>query len=282
MSDPTTSTSTAPGQNLLIRPFTQAHLPGALLLSQQVGWPHRLEDWELNLALSQGLVALEGARVAGTTLCTRFGDVALLNMIIVDGALRGRGLGRMLMAAAMDLAAGREMRLIATPEGQPLYEKLGFHATGQILQHQGISRGGAPALPVREGCAQDVAELARMDLAASGLERSAMIARIAQTGTILRADQGFALLRAFGRGHVLGPVVARDTATASALIDEGARRMAGRFLRIDLPKGTGLSDHVAKLGLAHAGGGTAMIRPPSGPAAGQDFTTFALASQALG
>ncbi|MCZ0811597.1 MAG: GNAT family N-acetyltransferase [Pseudomonadota bacterium] len=275
-------TFTAPGQNLVIRPFTTAHLPGALLLSQQVGWPHRLEDWALNLALSQGVVALDGARVAGTTLCTRFGDVALLNMIIVDGAMRGRGLGRMLMAAAMELAAGCEMRLIATPEGQPLYEKLGFHPTGQILQHQGISQGGAPALPVREGRAQDVTELARMDLAATGLERSDMIARIAGTGTVLRADHGFALLRAFGRGHVLGPVVACDTATARALIDAGARRMAGRFLRIDLPEGAGLSDHVTRLGLAHAGSGTAMIRPPCGPAAGGDFTTFALASQALG
>ena len=275
-------TSTAPGRNLVIRPFTKAHLPGALVLSRQVGWPHRLEDWEMNLALSQGVVALDGSRVAGTTLCTRFGDVALLNMIIVDGAMRGRGLGRMLMAAAMELAAGCEMRLVATPEGQPLYEKLGFQATGRILQHQGIPQGGAPALPVHESCVQDVAELARMDLAASGLERSAMIARIAETGTILRADQGFALLRAFGRGHVLGPVVAHDPATARALIDEGAHRMAGQFLRIDLPEGAGLSDHVASLGLAHTGGGTAMIRPPCGPAASGEFTTFALASQALG
>lgn len=278
-----TDASTQPtlGSGMEIRPFAPDHVAEALHLSQQVGWPHTQDDWALALAVSEGVVALHGTRVVGTACCTHFGAVALINMIIVDEAMRGRGLGRWLMAAAMDLARGSEMRLVATLEGLPLYEKLGFRATHRIFQHQGIAQTATPELPVRDGAAQDLARLVEMDHAASGLDRRALLERIAAQGDVLLAEGGFALLRDFGRGRVIGPVVARDAATARSLIAEGVRRNAGTFLRIDLPEAAGLSDFVATLGLAHVGGGTAMARDP-GLARTGDFTSFALVSQALG
>jgi GNAT superfamily N-acetyltransferase len=271
---------TAP-QDLPIVPFEPAHLHGALRLSQEAGWPHQSEDWMLTLSVSQGAVALDGEAVVGTALCTPFGRVALLNMIIVDARMRGRGLGRELMTAVMTLAGDRELRLVATEEGIPLYEKLGFVASGRILQHQGTAVAGTPELPVRPDGVADIDRLAAMDRAASGLARAALLRRIAERGDVLLAENGFAMLRNFGRGRVIGPVVAQDDATARALIAEGARRAAGTFLRIDLPESRGLGDFVAALGLAHAGGGTAMsLRPGAGASGG--FTTYALASQALG
>ncbi|WP_297773820.1 GNAT family N-acetyltransferase [uncultured Roseovarius sp.] len=275
------SAQTTPASGLEILRFASGHMADALRLSQQVGWPHRQEDWSLALAVSEGVVALDGTRVVGTACCTRFGAVALLNMIIVDEAMRGRGLGRRLMAAVMDLASGSEMRLVATAEGLPLYESLGFRATHRIFQHQGIAQAATPDLPVRDGTVQDVAVLAEMDHEASGLERGALLARIAAEGEVLLTEGGFALLRDFGRGRVIGPVVARDTSAAQALIAEAARRSAGTFLRVDLPEAAGLSEFVTSLGLTHAGGGTAMVRDPRASGAGE-FTTFALVSQALG
>ena len=70
-------------------------------LSRQAGWPHRLEDWQMALALSGGIVALDAdGRVVGTVLVTPFrADCATINMVIVDEAMRGRGLGRKLMDA---------------------------------------------------------------------------------------------------------------------------------------------------------------------------------------
>jgi len=276
--------------NLQIGRITPAHLPAALRLSQAEGWPHRLEDYALALSVSDGFVALDGDAVVGTALCTVFGRVAALNMIIVDARMRGQGLGRRLMEAAMALAGPREMRLTATADGRPLYEKLGFAATGRIMQHQGIARAATPdlaarlaipSLPVTTAGPDDIAWLALLDLEASGLERRALLARIAEQGTVLSAEHGFALLREFGRGHVLGPVVARDADTARALIAEGARRCAGRFLRIDLPEAHGLSGFATALGLEAAGGGTAMVHKPGLHAPG-GYTTFALASQAFG
>lgn len=273
------TTSTAP---LLLQPFTTAHLPGALRLSQQAGWPHRAEDWGLTLSVSQGVVVEHEGQVMATALCSAFGPVAALNMIIVDAALRGRGLGRKLMDAVIAEAGPREMRLVATRDGLPLYEKLGFVATGAIAQHQGEARAADPGRPVRRGAPFDPAALAAMDGAASGMERAPLLSAIADRGEVFSTAGGFALLRAFGRGHVLGPVVARDAATARALIAAAASALQGRFLRLDLAGQPELGAFAEELGLARVGGGTAMVRSPLATPTPGGFTTFALVSQALG
>lgn len=260
--------------------FEKDHLPGALALSQGAGWPHRAEDWALNLTVSQGVAAVADGRVMGTALCSLHGPVATLNMIIVDAALRGRGIGLRLMKAIIDLAGEREMRLVATEEGKPLYRKMGFVEAGGIVQLQGVAVPATPEQPVEAGPV-DVDLLARMDRDASGMVRAELLGRIAAQGTTLRTDGGFALLRAFGRGHVLGPVVARNPVAARALMAAGASRMAGSFLRMDLPEARGLAPFAEALGLRPSGEGTSMTcalrsRAPS------PYQTYALISQALG
>ncbi|MEK1933437.1 MAG: GNAT family N-acetyltransferase, partial [Pararhizobium sp.] len=42
--------------------FGLEHLEDAVALSRQAGWPHRLEDWQMALALSRGIVAIEDGR----------------------------------------------------------------------------------------------------------------------------------------------------------------------------------------------------------------------------
>src|SRR5918998_1898386 len=91
------------------------HLDGAVHLSQEAGWPHRREDWELVLSVSEGFVALQDGRVVATTIMTPFGsDTAAINMVIVDASMRGRGLGRLLMDIALDKAGARTCQLVAT------------------------------------------------------------------------------------------------------------------------------------------------------------------------
>lgn len=97
-------------------------------------------------SLSEGQVALEGGRVVGTAFMTPFGRTcATLNTIIVDEAMRGRGLGRRLTTTALEQAGDRECRLTATADGLPLYEMLGFVATHDVRQHQGtVGQVSAP------------------------------------------------------------------------------------------------------------------------------------------
>ncbi|WP_164870874.1 GNAT family N-acetyltransferase [Mesobaculum littorinae] len=271
-------------------PFTAAHLPGAQRLSQAAGWPHREADWALTLSVSRGVAAMQDGQVVGTGLCAHLGPVAALNMIIVETGLRGAGLGRRLMAALLKLAEGRSCRLVATEMGLPLYRRFGFVETGRILKCSGTARAATPERPVVAAGSAKVAALAAADRAATGLSRADLLAGIAARGTLLETEGGIALLRRFGTGYVVGPLLARSDAAARALLSEAARRRAGADLRIDmpLPQAEALVAHATTLGLHPADGtGIAMARAPlpaDEPSAlsSPGLRAYALVSQALG
>ena len=272
-----------------IVPFGPEHLEGAVRLSQQAGWPHRPEDWRLVLALSEGVAAISGSgEVAGTILLTPYGqDCATINMVIVDESMRGHGLGRRLMDAAMERAGGRPLRLVATAEGLPLYERLGFRETGTIVQHQGIAGSVAAPEHTQAATAGDLTAITALDRQAYGAGRAGLIHRLSDIGefAVIRREgsvSAFAAIRAFGRGEVIGPVVAPNLDDARALVSHFMSRRAGAFLRVDTDPGTGLAPWLADQGLAHVGGGIAMARPAIITPAAPAVTTFALANQALG
>jgi hypothetical protein len=90
------------------------------------------------------------------------------------------------------------------------------------------------------------------------------------------------MLRRFGRGHVIGPVIAPDADGAKALIAHLASQNAGHFTRIDIDFDSGLAEWLESIGLLRVDTPTAMVRgallasPPGAPA------LFALVTQALG
>lgn len=273
---------------IAIQNFEPEHLDAAVELSRQAGWPHRKEDWALVLSLSKGFVAVENGRVVGTAMATLLGETcASVNMVIVDETMRGRGLGRQLMNAALDAAENRECRLTATADGLPLYEKLGFAACGEVRQHQGIPV--ATDKPAGVAWAQTIvpAALAALDAQAFGADRTALFAQLADKGRFAVVKEqgvitGFAGLRAFGRGEVIGPVVAENAEIARDLIAFVLSERPGAFLRVDTTVDTGLGPWLAEQGLGHVGGGIAMRRATTETPADKTLKTFALTSQALG
>jgi GNAT superfamily N-acetyltransferase len=264
------------------------HLDGAVLLSREAGWPHRREDWELVLSVSEGIVALQDGRVVATTMMTPFGsDAAAINMVIVDAAMRGYGLGRRLMDAALDKAGTRSCRLVATKEGLPLYEKLGFVAVGEIVQHQGEAlKVEAPANVVwaRE---DEHEKICSLDRAACNLDRSKLmnvLRQAAQFAVIREKGEvaAFAGLRAFGRGLVIGPIVASSSQQAKDLIQFMLAHHEGDFVRLDTDLSTGLGSWLTERGLVHVGGGIPMQRGSTTERVETSYRTYALVNQALG
>ncbi|WSG99397.1 GNAT family N-acetyltransferase (plasmid) [Rhizobium johnstonii] len=271
-----------------IVPFGPDHLEAAVALSRQAGWPHRTEDWQLALGLSDGMVAVEDGKVLGTVLVTPYKeDCATINMVIVDETMRGRGLGRKLMDAALLIAGDRPLRLVATTAGLPLYQKLGFHETGTVAQHQGLAGDIAASAETQAATDADLPAIVALDRLAFGADREGLLSYFAGIGAfaVIRRDghvSGFACLRPFGRGEVIGPVVAADLGQARKLIEHFIARRPGRFLRVDTTDETGLSPWLAEQGLAHVGGGITMKKPLVRDTADPTATTFALASRALG
>ncbi|MDX8437500.1 GNAT family N-acetyltransferase [Mesorhizobium abyssinicae] len=272
-----------------LQAFGPDHIEGAVALSRQENWPHRAQDWQMALQLSSGAVALDDqGRVAGTILVTPYGnDCAMINMVIVDRNVRGQGLGRRLMDQAFALAGDRPLRLVATADGEPLYEKLGFVPSGTILQHQGkVTELDAPD-GVEAASIGDLPEIKALDRDAYGADREALIDALAERGhfAIIRrngAIEAYAAIRPFGRGEVIGPVIAGSAEAAKDLISFFAAPRGGAFLRVDTDSRTGIDGWLTEIGLVHVGGGVAMDRPPKPGSEQARPKIYALANQALG
>ena len=269
-----------------LSPLTQHHLDQATGLSQTEHWPHRQEDWEMLLVLSVGTVALRGSQVVGTALRTDYGgDVSTMNMIIVAQSERGQGLGRKVMEAVMDKSADQELRLIATKEGLPLYEKLGFKAEGDISQCQGNTCAVAPHVSdVYSASEADLNDIIQLDTRYTAADRSRLLRWLAQNATlaVIRADGGeitsYAALRRFGRGHVIGPILAPDAAQAKDLIQHFAAPLRDAFIRIDTDTSLDLVPWLESIGLPCTGTGVRMRKN----AKTHPRPAFGLCSQALG
>ncbi|MEQ9136939.1 MAG: GNAT family N-acetyltransferase [Thalassobaculum sp.] len=264
-----------------------ADLDAVAALVAEVRWPHRPVDIDALIRLGHGRLVCDGDDTLGVGLWWGFGDaLARLGLIIVSPGAQGRGLGRRLVEALLADAAPRPVTLLATRAGRPLYDRLGFVATGsEIAQHQGEYRGSTRRDPrVRIAVPADLPALDRIDAAACGTGRRPVLVELMTPGrTAVLVDgneiAGYAVERPFGRGTVIGPVVARDEADAIALFDALARP---GFLRVDLPTDAPrFAAHVSTAGLAFDSASPVMtlgaVPAPAGP-----HRIFALASHALG
>ncbi|PHK95199.1 GNAT family N-acetyltransferase [Pseudoroseomonas rhizosphaerae] len=278
---------------LLLRPLAPADLPAAHALSAALRWPHRLEDWAFALALGEGLAAEREGRLVGTAMGWRHGPgFATLGSVIVDDAMQGRGIGRRLTQGVLD-RLGEDCRVLlhATEAGAPLYRSLGFRPALEIRQHNGLARApaeqAAPAgLTLRPVRPQDAGALVALDAEATGTPRAALLHAVLPLaeGVVLERGgmpAGFALIRPFGRGEVVGPVVAPGVEAARLLIGHWLAARAGRFLRLDVPAESGLGGWLAAHGLAEVGAVAGMVRGAA-PRRRPDLANYALVSQALG
>lgn len=78
--------------------------------------------------LDTAVVARADDRVVGCAALELYGPDALLRSVAVDEALRGRGLGRRLTAAALDMAsqAGASTVYLLTTTAEAFFHDLGF------------------------------------------------------------------------------------------------------------------------------------------------------------
>lgn len=281
------------GYEIAIRPMAEADLDQLHQLSIGVGWPHRPEDWRLVIGLGHGIVACDAiGRVLGSAMWWPFGErFATVGMVITSPRLQAQGAGRELMDMIFAQSGTRDLRLNSTKAGYRLYRSLGFEPIGRVFQHQG--KALPPAAPVaappglRPVVPADLEALARLDASAYGADRHQAIAALLSTsvGTLVERDGavvGFALCRPFGRGHVVGPIVAEDDAMAIALLAPHVDAHQGEFLRVDTAQEQGaFGAFLESCGLTIFDSVTTMIRGRKHGATGA-ARTFGLVNQALG
>jgi predicted N-acetyltransferase YhbS len=230
-----------------IRPMTAADIADGMRLKTQAGWNQVEADWRRFLALGPegAFVALSDGRIVGSVTTCCFDAVGWIAMLLVEPARRGAGIGRRLLVRALeylDAQGVRSVRLDATAAGRPLYESLGFNVDFPLGRYGGIASEAGPGGEIREGHPGDLPLLAALDRDATGTERRALLDRLVQDNPVEYVVagppggpiRGFALWRPGSSAHQIGPCIAERDA-GRPLLDEAARRLAGRLIIIDIP-----------------------------------------------
>lgn len=277
-----------------ITEIDESSLPLLHELAVSVFWPHRARDIELFVNLGRGYIACdEIGRPLGSAMYFPMGDdFAQCGMMVVTPRLQAQGVGRRLLRRILRDCEGRDLRLTATRSGYRLYEMAGFSPVAEITQHQGVARHVTlPEVPkdytTRDLTADDLPALAALDKAAYGADRLSILEALVEksSGRVIEVNgepRGFALSRNFGKGVVIGPIVADDEQSAKRLAAELMAPHEGKFLRCDTwndfedfraflsAVGLGLFDTVTEMYLPNA------RRSSSAP------RLFAMASHSLG
>ena len=274
---------------LVARPMVMADIPSLHALSIGVQWPHRPEDWEMLIRLGHGVVAEDAiGRVVGSAMWWPMEpDFARIGMVITTPRLQEQGAARWLMQQIMRPIGARDMALTATREALRLYLSFGFKLGATVFQLQGnVTKAPAVVPGARPMTAAHEAAVRALDAAALGAKRREVIDALlaVSTGTVVERDGkvvGFALCRRFGRGHVVGPVVAASERDALALVSPHVAAHAGQFLRLDTQEVEGpFREYLQACGLSLFDTGTSMTfgreRPPKGPARIYGMATHSL------
>jgi GNAT superfamily N-acetyltransferase len=181
-----------------------------------------------------------GPPLLGTVSAVAYGELGFIGNMIVHPSARRRGLGVTLMRTALDWLAGvgvRRVELDATPEGRPMYERLGFVGTdfswllGTPVPQTAIERVAERATTqyVERLDAAAVGRVAALDRDAFGGERLGLL------GTVLamRDTRGYVAYDSGARvtgylfvrpaegmraGLRVGPWVARTPGDAAGLL----------------------------------------------------------------
>ncbi|MFF8957674.1 GNAT family N-acetyltransferase [Streptomyces sp. NPDC014894] len=220
-----------PLPELPIRRLTMSDLVSCADLAEHRGWPREEHKWGLLLTAgtAYGMDDPAGKGLVSTCVATSYGPgLTTLGMVLVAEPYARQGIGRRLMRYVLERTGATPVGLYATQNGRPLYEQLGFGAVGRSEMVRGRldagARAGVGAAATRPATAEDLSAIVRLDTEVFGLDRTHMIARLPAFADQIRVAEEDGVLTGYAAAwpnvntHVIGPLIARDTATAKSLI----------------------------------------------------------------
>ncbi|HUQ73242.1 MAG TPA: GNAT family N-acetyltransferase [Burkholderiales bacterium] len=199
-----------------------------LALSKSAHWNQNEADWRLMLAIGHGWgISLADGTLIASTLVLPYGEFAWISMVLVLPAHQRQGhASRLLRTAIADLRSKRLTPILdATPAGREVYRQEGFHDTWgfrRLMLRQpvrmGVARSAAPI-------GSDWPAVLALDAEAFGGKREALLRALQKRRpqSALVTANGFVLAREGREAQQIGPLIARDEATALSLLQQALR-----------------------------------------------------------
>jgi ribosomal protein S18 acetylase RimI-like enzyme len=169
---------------------------------------------------------------------------AWVGMVLVDPDFRGEGIGTQLLKLSFEILRGiPAIRLDATPQGRPVYERLGFVAEYELSRMQ-IEVKEVPKSTRPEECrpmtAQDLEAVLELDRPIFGADRSPVLqwalTQAPEYAWVLEGSTGIDGY-CFGRHgfnfEQIGPVIAQQPEGAERLVASCLRGKVGRQFILD-------------------------------------------------
>lgn len=246
-SDSLTCVPTSSSTALPIRRLTLRDLTACADLSEDRGWPREEHKWGFLLAAGKGYgIDDPGGGLVSACVVTEYGpqdrpDLGAIGMVLVAERHARQGVGRRLMRHIVSAMGTTPLTLHATPYGRPLYEELGFKVTGRAEMLCGRFTPGEreSEMVTRAATAEDLTAILRLDAEVFGADRTHIVTRLPAFADQLRVVEesgriiGYAAAWPNMDTHVVGPLIARDTQTAKALVSSLAAH-TDRPLRTDI------------------------------------------------
>lgn len=259
-------------------------------LSLSVRWPHRDADWAELLKLGEGFVIHDLlGRLVSSMMWFSYGDnLVSVGMGISSPRLQALGAGRWLAEHIQNEIGNSIVFLVATRDSLPLCLSLDFKIIQNVYHHNGYVKH----LPSTSDLSEkidilDHDEIKHLDTIAMGFSREKVISHLLANsqGRLIRDKgeiTGFALCRKFGRGYVIGPIIAKSQDQAIELVSPLLHDLKDAFVRIDTYLDSGaFKEFIINIGLSLHETATKMARGTL-PIPKCDIITIGLASQALG
>jgi GNAT superfamily N-acetyltransferase len=213
-----------------VRPLTASDVPAAFRLSADSGWNQTAEDWQMLIDLSpQGCMAIDvnGELAATATLICYGQTLAWIGMVLTKPQHRGQGFARRLLTEALDRADQlgiATVKLDATDQGQPIYEKLGFQSELAVERWSRPTSSNAPEIiPNASASPQPNEGWRSLDTNIFGADRSRVLTNLSQRNPPLVIESSYLLTRPGRKTAYLGPCVSRKQTTALTLIERVLR-----------------------------------------------------------
>lgn len=258
--DPVSSQLQSDDVSMKIRAMNAQDISVGMRLKEIAGWNQTVADWKRFLKASpQGcFVAEVDNKVCGTVTTIIFeGRFAWVGMVLVDPEYRGQGIGTRLLERAVEYLESLNIpaiKLDATPQGKPLYEKLGFVSEYEIerwILRRVPGNFGKPSESTPP--AELPASIFEIDRQAFGADRSSLLSSIhrdaPQFSLFVPPDdkvQGYSFGRSGTFADHLGPWMARDVSSARRLLETFLARSSRENLFVDWLKANAVAGDLLK------------------------------------